>query len=148
MDPIGASTTWRWHGYENSWVTIDGQKINSVSGGGHWGGGVQLSALDQARFGLLTLNKGRWGDRRILSEQWLDMAETPGKDNARYGFMNWFLNTGRETIPAAPESAFVHLGAGVNLVYVDRENNLVVVARWIQRESIPEFFEKVMAALR
>lgn len=25
MDPIGASTTWRWHGYENSWITLDGQ---------------------------------------------------------------------------------------------------------------------------
>ena len=61
MDPIGASKTWRWHGYENSWVTIDGQMINSVSGGAHWGGGMHLSALDQARFGFLALNKGRWG---------------------------------------------------------------------------------------
>ncbi len=29
-------TTWRWHGYDNSWVTLDGQKIQSVSGGGHF----------------------------------------------------------------------------------------------------------------
>ena len=147
MDPIGASSTWRWHGYENSWVTIDGQMVNSVSGGGHWGGGMQLSALDQARFGLLTMHKGRWGDRQILSEEWLAMAETPGEANPGYGFMNWFLNTGQESIPAAPESAFSHRGAGTNLVYVDRENNLVVVARWIQRDAIPEFLEKVLAAM-
>jgi len=146
MDPIGASHTWRGHGYENSWVTIDGQMINSVSGGAHWGGGMHLSALDQARFGHLTMNKGRWGSRQILSEEWLAMAETPGKANPGYGFMNWFLNTGRKSIPAAPESAFSHFGAGTNLVYVDRENNLVVVARWIRRDAVAEFIEKVLAA--
>ncbi len=147
MNPIGASNTWRWHGYENSWVTIDGQMINSVSGGGHWGGGMHISALDQARFGYLTLNSGRWGDRQILSQEWLTMAETPGNANPGYGFMNWFLNTGRKAIPAAPESAFSHRGAGTNLIYVDRENDIVVVARWIQRGVIAEFIEKVLAAL-
>ena len=40
MEPIGASPSWRWHGYENSWITIDGQRVQSVSGGGHWGGGM------------------------------------------------------------------------------------------------------------
>ena len=61
--------------------------------------------------------------------------------------VNWFLNTGRESIPAAPESAFSHRGAGTNLVYVDRENNLVVVARWIERTAVAEFIEKVLAAM-
>src|SRR5262249_22200118 len=37
MDPIGASSTWRWHGYRTSTVTIDGKAMVSVSGGGHWG---------------------------------------------------------------------------------------------------------------
>jgi hypothetical protein len=31
----------------------------SVSGGGHSGGGIFISAIDQARFGLL-LRKGKW----------------------------------------------------------------------------------------
>ncbi len=39
MDPIGASTTWRWYGYDNSFVNIDGIMMQSVSGGGHSGGG-------------------------------------------------------------------------------------------------------------
>ncbi len=46
MDPIGASPTWRWHGYENSWVLVDGLKMQSVSGGGHWGGGMFISTRD------------------------------------------------------------------------------------------------------
>ncbi|HEX2454563.1 MAG TPA: serine hydrolase domain-containing protein, partial [Vicinamibacterales bacterium] len=44
MDPIGASATWRWYGYDNAWVDIDGQKMQSMTGGGHWGGGMFISA--------------------------------------------------------------------------------------------------------
>ena len=58
MDPINASQTWRWFGYENSWVVMDGAAVQSVSGGGHWGGGMFISARDQARFGYLTLRRG------------------------------------------------------------------------------------------
>ena len=68
MDPIGASSSWHWEGYENSWVEIDGQRMHSVPGGGHWGGGLFISAWDQARFGLLCLHRGHWGTRQIYSE--------------------------------------------------------------------------------
>jgi CubicO group peptidase (beta-lactamase class C family) len=50
MEPIGASTTWRWHGYENSWIEPDSRNEQSVSGG-HFGGGMFISAWDLARFG-------------------------------------------------------------------------------------------------
>ena len=74
MDPIGASNTWRWHGYENSWVLLDGQMMQSVSGGGHWGGGVWINALDHARFGYLFLRNGKWKNKQIISEKWIEMA--------------------------------------------------------------------------
>ncbi|MDH5760745.1 MAG: serine hydrolase [Gemmatimonadota bacterium] len=147
MDVIGASPTWRWFGYDNSWITLDGRNVQAVSGGGHWGGGMFLNAFDQARLGLLTLWDGRWGDRRILSEEWMAMATTPTGANPGYGFMNYFLNTGREMYPSAPESSFAHRGSGANIVYVDREHDLVVVARWIQGGAFDEFVGKVLAAL-
>ncbi len=64
MDPIGASETWEWNGYENSFVTIKDERVRSVSGGGHWGGGIFISTRDHARFGYLFLRRGRWGDVR------------------------------------------------------------------------------------
>ena len=131
MDPIGASRTWRWYGYDNSWIVLDGELVQSVSGGAHWGGGMWISARDLARFGYLTLRRGRWGKRRILSERWITLATTPGV-NPGYGFMNYFLNTGRRALPSAPAEAFWHLGAGNNIVYVDPVNDLVVVTRWIR----------------
>jgi CubicO group peptidase (beta-lactamase class C family) len=148
MDPIGASPTWRWTGYDNSWVLLDGRAVQSVSGGGHWGGGMFISARDMARFGLLTLRRGRWGDRQILSEAWVRMALTPTPVQANYGFMNWYLNTGREQLPSAPESAFVHVGNGTNAIYVDPENDLVVVARWIANPALDGLVQRVIAAVQ
>jgi CubicO group peptidase (beta-lactamase class C family) len=147
MDPIGASNTWRWHGYENSWVLIDGVMMQSVSGGGHWGGGMWISARDQARFGYLTLRRGKWKDRQILSDAWVTMALTPSEVQPGYGFMNWFLNTEQRMYPSAPATAFAHRGAGTNLVYVDPEHDLVVVARWIQGRAIDEFIGTVLGAI-
>jgi CubicO group peptidase (beta-lactamase class C family) len=131
MDPIGASRTWRWYGYDSSWIVLDGQIVQSVSGGAHWGGGMFISARDMARFGLLTLRRGRWGDREILSEEWIARATTPTPAQPTYGFMNFFLNTDRRPLPSAPEEAFYHLGAGNNMIYVDPVNDLVIVMRWI-----------------
>ena len=37
MDNIGASSTWKWYGYDQSMIIMDGVKVQSVSGGGHFG---------------------------------------------------------------------------------------------------------------
>lgn len=147
MDPIGASTTWRWYGYRNSWITLDGRTVQAVSGGGHWGGGMFINAMDMARLGVLYLRDGRWGDRQIVPEAWIRMAETPTPANPGYGFMNFFLNTGREAMPSAPESAYTFRGAGSNIIYVDRENDLVVVARWIQGNQVDGLIGRVLASI-
>jgi CubicO group peptidase (beta-lactamase class C family) len=149
MEPIGASNTWRWHGYENSWIELDGRKIQSVSGGGHWGGGMFISAHDMARFGYLFLRHGRWKDKQIVSEKWIQMARTPGKANAEYGFMNWFLNTGRKPLPSAPESSVTFRGNGANIIYIDWDNDLIVVVRWIQGGSaLNDFIGQVVGSIK
>jgi CubicO group peptidase (beta-lactamase class C family) len=147
MDEIGASDTWRWMGYENSWVVIDGAIVQSASGGGHWGGGMFISALDMARFGLLTARGGKWKDNQILSAEFVRQAKTPTTAQPTYGFMNWFLNTHRKYYPSAPASAFVHVGNGTNIIYIDPETDLVIVARWIENGKIDEFIQKVNASV-
>jgi CubicO group peptidase (beta-lactamase class C family) len=148
MDPIGASRTWRWTGYENSWVVMDGQLMQSVSGGSHWGGGLFINAYDQARFGYLTLRNGKWKDKQIISEGWLKMARTPTPVQPTYGFMNFYLNTDKKLYASAPATAFAHIGAGPNIVYVDPENDLIIVARWIEGNIMNELIERVLKAKR
>ena len=147
MDPIGASATWRWYGYDNSWIVLDGRAVQSVSGGGHWGGGMFINARDMARFGLLTLRRGQWKDKRLLSEAWVRMSLTPTAAQPTYGFMNWFLNTDRKYVPSAPASAFVHVGNGTNIVYVDPVNDVVAVVRWIENGAVDGFVQRLLAAV-
>ncbi len=148
MQPIGASSSWRWTGYENSWVVMDGQLMQSVSGGSHWGGGLFINAYDQARFGYLTLRNGKWNDKQLISEEWLKMARTPTPAQPTYGFMNFFLNTNQKLYPSAPATAFAHIGAGTNVVYVDTEHDLIIVARWIENNAIDELVKKVLMSIK
>jgi CubicO group peptidase (beta-lactamase class C family) len=149
MNPIGASSTWRWYGYENSWVDVDGQKIQSVSGGGHWGGGMFMSSYDMARFGYLFLRNGTWKDKPIVSEKWIKMARTPGSDNNTYGYANWYLNTDRKPLPAAPETVVRFVGNGSNIIYIDWENDIVAVFRWIRGDKqLNDVVAKMYASLK
>jgi CubicO group peptidase (beta-lactamase class C family) len=149
MDPIGASNTWRWYGYDNSWIVLDGREVQSVSGGGHWGGGMILNAWDMARFGLLTQRRGNWGGKQLLSDAWVKQALTPTSVEPTYGYMNWFVNTDRKYVASAPAEAFVHVGAGNNYIYVDPVNDVVAVIRWMDNgQSLNGFVERLLASLR
>jgi len=148
MDPIGASNTWRWTGYRNAWIVLDGNPVQSVSGGGHWGGGMFIHAEDMARFGLLTLRKGKWKDQQILSESWIHQSTTPGLANKEYGYMNFYLNTDQKLIPGAPVESFVHLGNGNNVVYVDPINDLVVVLRWVTQKGMIDTISTLLEGLK
>jgi CubicO group peptidase (beta-lactamase class C family) len=148
MEPIGASSTWRWYGYDNSWVEIDGQKMQSMTGGGHWGGGMFINAYDMARFGYLFLRHGSWKEKSIVSPQWIQMARTPGPDNPTYGFANWFLNTDRKRLSAAPASAVYFEGNGSNVIYIDWDHDIVAVVRWIQGGSaLNDFVGRMLSSI-
>lgn len=149
MEPMQAAPNWRWHGYSNSWVELDGQRMQSVSGGGHWGCGLFISAWDMARFGLLQLNNGRWAGRQLLDAAWLRAAATPSGPKPDVGYANFYLNTDRKALPSAPASAVIHRGNGQNVIYVDRENDLVVVLRWVKDDAaIDAFIGRLLAARR
>ena len=147
MDPIGASGDWEWQGYRNSWVDIDGRSIQSVPGGGHWGGGLFIGARDHARFGLMVARGGLWGSRRILSEAWVKAMLTPSPTLGNYGYL-WWLNRGAAAKPDLPASAFSALGAGSNVIWADPDHDLVVVLRWIDKAATDGFFSRLVGALR
>ena len=145
MDPIGASTTWRWYGYNESKVIIDGYQVQSVSGGGHFGGGIFINALDHARFGLLFLRGGVWEDKSIISPKWIDLMTKPSENNNSYGYM-WWLNKGDRKWPDLSENIFYGAGFGGNYVVVVPDQQLVIVARWIDSSKLGEFIKKIIDA--
>ncbi len=146
MDPIGASPTWRWYGYSSSWVVIDGLKVQSVSGGGHSGGGLFINTLDHARFGLLFMRNGIWDEKQLISGNWIEMATEPSPANPSYGYM-WWLNSGARVMEGVPESVFYASGFGGNYIVIDRENRIVIVTRWLEPSKLGEFLKLVYNSL-
>lgn len=145
MDPIGATTTWRWFGYDNSYVNMDGLMMQSVSGGGHHGGGIFINTLDQARFGLLFLRNGKWKNQQLLSEKWINAAQQPSAPNKNYGYL-WWLNTEQQW-KAMSSKVYYALGYGGNYIIVDKEHDLVVVARWMDDTKIGEVLNLIVKSL-
>jgi len=147
MDKIGASTTWRWFGYENAWTEIDGINMKSVTGGGHSGGGIFISTEDMARFGLLFLNNGVWNTTQLISTEWLSKSITPSKPNPNYGYMWWLNQKGNRQWKGLSENIFYAAGFGGNFIIIDQENDLVIVTRWLEPSKISEFMQIVNLAL-
>ena len=129
--PLGCSDDFQWVGYEQGWTEVKGQRMMSVPGGSHWGGGVSISAMDQARIGLMLMGQGQYQGQQILSQQWLEMMQQPCNIAPYYGYLIW-LNKDGALFKHAPRSIVVchwrgffhHLGgprAGVGVHHaVDR----------------------------
>lgn len=145
MDPIGASTAWRWYGYENSFVNMDGQMMQSVSGGGHHGGGIFISALDHARFGLLFLRNGKWRNQQLISEKWVNAVQQPSTAFKSYGYL-WWLNTNQEQIKGVSPLIYYAAGYGGNYIIIDKEHDMVIVTRWLDDSKLSDFMKLIVQA--
>jgi len=146
MDPIGASTTWRWFGYDNSYVMVDGVNIQSVSGGGHNGGGLFISSTDHARFGLLFARDGEWNGKQIVSEEWISRSVESSDVNPDYGYL-WWLLKGNSEWDEVPDHVFYAAGFGGNYIVVDQENDMVVVLRWVDSSKLGELMSMIYDAV-
>jgi CubicO group peptidase (beta-lactamase class C family) len=110
--------------------------------------GLQSTCRDLARFGLLMLDQGRWGNRQIVSSAWVKAAtgRPSTKLNAAYGYLWWLNREGvipsltaatslREVksarvgrlVPGAPASMYWALGLGNQLIQIDPGSRTVVV---------------------
>jgi len=147
MRPIGASSDWRWVGYDNAWVELaNGKRVQSVPGGSHWGGGMSISSVDQARIGQLLLDQGRANGRQVIPAAWVERMRTPCAIAPFYGCLV-FLNPGHSVFPSLPEDSYFAVGAGSSLTWVAPAQRLVAVVRWINADHADGFFGRVLRAL-
>ena len=146
MRPLGASADWRWVGYDNAWIELNGSRVQSVPGGSHWGGGISINSLDQARIGQLLLDEGRHAGRQLISTGWIRSMRTPCAIAPFYGYLIW-LNGERSVFPSAPASSYFAIGAGSSITWIDPDRQMVVVIRWINPDHADAFFGAVGAAV-
>ena len=65
----------------------------------------------------------------------------------QYGLLFW-LNTDRALYPSASTASYCMSGAGGNLTWIDPDNDLVAVLRWIDPAARDGFLGLVGNALR
>jgi CubicO group peptidase (beta-lactamase class C family) len=146
MQRIGATDDWRWVGYDNAWIELNGHRVQSVPGGTHWGGGVSIGSLDQARIGQLLLDDGMADGQRIISAEWIARMRTPCDIAPFYGYLIW-LNHARRIFPSVPASSYFAIGAGASFTWIEPERRMVLVVRWINVDRADEFFGRILQAL-
>jgi CubicO group peptidase (beta-lactamase class C family) len=113
--------------------------------------GLQSTCEDIARFGHLVLNEGRWGDRQVVSAEWVRAATGSASQDlaGSYGLL-WWLNRPGSQVGArsatgavgaaeseepspgqlaegAPEDMYWALGLGGQVLAVDPGSGTVVV---------------------
>lgn len=147
MRPVGASENWQWVGYDNAWVDIAGKRVQSVTGGTHWGGGMSVSARDQSLVGHMLLDDGMAGGKRVLSSEWIAQMRQPCDIAPYYGYLIW-LNHDRKIFPSLPASSFFGIGAGSSFTWVEPEHQLVVIVRWLESAHADALFAQILEAVK
>jgi CubicO group peptidase (beta-lactamase class C family) len=146
MQPLGASTNWRWQGYDDAWFELAGRRVQSVPGGTHWGAGVSIGARDQARLGQLLLDGGVHQGRALLPAGWVHWMREPCAVAPFYGGLVW-LNRDARSFPGASHEAIVMAGAGGHFTWIEPALDAVVVVRWLDTAHAAGFMARVAAAL-
>jgi len=88
----------------------------------HGWGDLHLHPRDMARFGLLYLHQGKWGDVQVVPESWVrdsSRASVTVRPGVGYGY-SWWINTARPPI-------FEAVGRGGQRISVLPKENMVVV---------------------
>jgi CubicO group peptidase (beta-lactamase class C family) len=88
------------------------------------GGGLWLRPRDMAKFGLLFLNGGRWGDEQVVSEGWVNESVEQHAPGVGYGYQWWLSYHGHDGQVIESYSA---RGRGGQYIFVLPELDLVVV---------------------
>ena len=96
-------------------------------------GGFLTTPRSMLKIGQLMLNRGMWGNKRIISEDWVRHStsrHTPADDYA-YGYY-WHLSTAKQW-PLGGHEGFMALGQGGQYIVIVPDLDLVIVitsANW------------------
>lgn len=131
-----------------TWTNYFNTKLRDKLGmtGGSWinsGDGLSVywsTTRNMARFGLMSLNKGKWNGTTIVSESFFNQATTTSQDiNQAYGYLWWLngktsyhlpqsqLQLPGSIIPHGPADMFMALGKNDQKIYVIPSKKMVVI---------------------
>ncbi len=92
-------------------------------------GGLQMNALDLAKFGQLYKNNGTWNNQQIIPKEWVSKSlshqmNLPDTEKEFYGYLFWnktFMINGKE------HEAYYSSGNGGNKIFIFKDQPIVIV---------------------
>ncbi|MEJ2705097.1 MAG: DUF5060 domain-containing protein, partial [Sedimentisphaerales bacterium] len=120
----------------------------------NWTGGLVISAVDLARFGLLFLNEGNWAGKQLISASWVHEAtrvqvppsipnalkKSTRKGSGFYGY-HWWPNgvtpEGKRLWPDAPISMYARSGYNNNRLFIIPPWDMVIVRLGLDGQEDP-----------
>ena len=106
--------------------------------------GLWLRPRDMAKIGQLMLQNGRWEGRQVVPSDWIEES-TRVYANGDYG-LYWWVNEENRVFRAS--------GAGGQIIFVDKPNDLVIVftgdpnaKSWILSPGIDDLFADIFLAV-
>jgi CubicO group peptidase (beta-lactamase class C family) len=96
---------------------------------GNTAGGIQLRAVDFAKYGQLYKNKGIWNGEQILSPEWVEKSVSkqvvqPNHENGYYGYLFW---NNFYTVNGVDYEVSLCNGNGGNKIYIFKDIPFVIV---------------------
>lgn len=82
--------------------------------------GLQLSAIDFAKFGELVLNRGKWRDKQLVSEKWIDAILDQSQPFNESGGLLWWRTSSDETYTIDDKHLETLENAGVEKSFLEK----------------------------
>jgi CubicO group peptidase (beta-lactamase class C family) len=113
-------------------------------------GGLQMSALDFAKYGQLYKDGGKWNGKQIIPSDWIKTTFTrhqtvPYTPNLFYGYLFWNVTY---EVAGKSHEAFFATGNGGNKIFVFKDQPLVVVitatafGKWYMHRQADSIMER------
>ena len=104
----------------------------NAEGHPHTGGGLDLRSRDMARFGLLYLRDGVWGDRQVIPKSWVQSSlsrhvdfEPRNRRSVGYGYWWWVYPP--DPNGAGEQDIYAASGWKGQFIFIVPEHDMVVV---------------------
>jgi CubicO group peptidase (beta-lactamase class C family) len=120
----------------------------------------RMSARDLARYMLLYLRGGHWGDRQLVAREWIESSTHGGSaagDDGTYGMLWWIARDGQLVPEVSLDSGtFAARGNGPHYAVAIPSRNLIIVhladtdtpspANWVERKDVGRLVRRILAA--
>lgn len=94
----------------------------------HAGGGLLMKPIDMLKIGIVVMNKGKWENKQLISEKWIEKLTTPyfstSFDDSNYGYFWWIRDM--KTDNDRTIKVLSAEGAGGQKLYIFPEYDLII----------------------